>query len=67
MSWEYRVVRNQGYFTIYRVYAPNQWTENPHAGADDPEDLRDDLMMMLGSLSKPVLEERDGKLVEVEE
>lgn len=67
MSWEYRVVRNRGYLTVYRVYGYKLWTKNPHPGGDDTQDLQDDLNMMLTALNKPVLEERDGKLMEVEE
>lgn len=67
MSWEYRVVRENGFFTIFRVYnSPFTWTPNPYPGGDDPEDLRDDLKMMLSGCDKPVLEERYGKLVEVD-
>jgi hypothetical protein len=74
MSWNYRVIRGGDpggvYYAIHEVYydadgEPNGWCE-----ADALADTRDDLFSVLERMNeaakKPVLEVREGKLVEVE-
>ena len=80
MHWNYRVIRSQQDRDAEAVYAihecyyetpgdkiPTSWTEQP---ADLLSETRSGLLLvmskMAGAVGKPVLEERDGKLVEVE-
>ena len=78
MSWNYRVIRSpnaeEGYsFAIHGVYGseasgePRSWTENPvDVSAENLDGLRWVLDRMRDALSKPILEERNGKLLVVE-
>jgi hypothetical protein len=80
MSWSYRVIRvpnetsKSGYsFAIHEVYysessgEPRSWTEHSvEVSAEDLDGLRWVLDRMQDALSKPILEERNGKLYVVE-
>ena len=73
MRWEYRVVRNKSdnryWFDIREVYDDGEgWTMNEIAPAGETlDELRNDLIHMLVATSKPVLEEKNGRLVKVKE
>lgn len=79
MTWNYRVIRKKyddGYgYHIHECYyhdgestggIPHSWSEGaiPAYGCSVAE-LSNDLTRMLRALSLPILEERDGELVEV--
>ncbi len=76
MSWCYRVVRVyprrpssdrklRPWMGIREVYDDDRYTEhNSDAGGETLAELRDDLNCMLAALDKPILEVKDGKLVE---
>lgn len=78
MTWEYRVVKHicgdwesLPWFTIYEVYHNGNdelsWTVKSKAPiGDSPDELRVDLKMMLRAFDLPILEEKDGTLVEVD-
>ena len=77
MTWEYRVVKHTCgaddfvWFVIYEVHCDGDdklsWTVvNKAPNGDTPDDLRNDLKMMLGAFNLPVLERIGGKLVEEE-
>lgn len=78
MSWNYRVIRTEEagepFYTIHECHyakkgdtIPTAWTEKP---ADVSSDTRTGLFWVLAimteAVAQPVLEERDGKLIEVE-
>ena len=77
MTWNHRVIRHKDalceyYYHIHEVHYNHNgdiegWTEQPVAVVgSDPEDIERALKHMLKCLNKPVLEEIDGKLEEVE-
>lgn len=75
-TWEYRVVRHTCkedrflWFAVYEVYSNGgklSWTVDHKAPiGDSVDELRADLKMMLKACDRPVLEEKNGTLVEVE-
>jgi hypothetical protein len=81
MSWNYRVIRSldpdadvepEYTYAIHEVYYSeddglSSWTQDPVAFfGDSLEDLRDMILIKLHrALTLPVLEVRDGKLVEL--
>lgn len=78
-TWGYRVVKHTPkvlpkeshvWFDICEVYCDRHgklsWTVEGKAPiGDSPDELKDDLNMMLNACDLPVLEEKDGTLLEV--
>lgn len=76
-TWNYRLVKHrtpvEDFYSIHEVYydengGVRSFTENgsnPN-GFETPEEVKNTLNMMLEAFSKPTLEEKDDKLVEVE-
>lgn len=77
MSWNHRVIRgednNEAWYAIHECYydksddVPTSWTVEPvDVSSDTRVGLFWVLAVMTEAVAKPVLEIRDGKLVEVE-
>ena len=77
MTWNYRVIRHKEpdgeyYYQVHEVYYDNQgeingWSTNASiVYGDSYQDLRHDMLMHRKAFDKPVLEEFEGKLLEVE-
>lgn len=76
MPWNYRVLRksldeSEYSYHIIEVYYDNDFNIKFHSGQQEPygesiEWISDDLHKMGLALNRPVLEEIDGELVEVE-
>lgn len=78
MSWNYRVIRatdpdGEDFFAMHECFydgpesaIPESWSAGPvRVTAETPDGLSWVLEQMKVARTKPVLEERDGKLVEV--
>ena len=72
MHWRYRVLRskaNVDRYGVHEVYhledGEISWTKDPvHPAGDTPEELREELNMMLAALDEPVLEERGDRIAD---
>lgn len=75
-TWNHRVIVNregsEDHYQIHEVHYDDEgkieaWTENAvRVGEDSKDELRMTLHRMLRALSKPILMEKDGKLVPYE-
>lgn len=78
MSWNHRVIRGEdeggAYYRIHECHydkkgdtIPTSWTEEPvHVQAETRSGLFWVLAVMTEAVARPVLEIRDGKLLEIE-
>lgn len=77
MTWNYRIIRRQfpsgGYeYSFHEVYYKRDrviefWSSNPIAPhGETVKELKTDHHHMLLAFDKPVLEEQDGKLIDVD-
>ena len=68
MSWSYRVVREAGVLTIREVYSSGLYsTDACHPLGLTLDELRGDIGRMRLAFRQPILEIRDGRLVQVSE
>jgi len=75
MSWNYRVIKttegSSSHYYLHEVYyddagQPDGSTVEPvFVSGENVEEIRQVLTQMLRDIKQPVLEERDGKLIEV--
>lgn len=80
MSWNHRIIKSKWTlkdmkgesFSIHEVYYdeknnPISWTENPiYLSAEHPQEIMDELIHIKTAFKRPILEEVEGKLVEVD-
>jgi hypothetical protein len=67
MTWNYRLMRRNGFLSIHEVYYKDDgkvrtWTEDPmEPGGDTVEEVQQDLKWMARALTKPILDYETGK------
>lgn len=77
-GWNYRIVMHEGfegrydpYPAIHEVYYEDDgsirsWSNQPiYLAANDAEELRGDIDLIIQAFDRPILTEMDGKLVEL--
>lgn len=71
--WNHRIIcrelENERVFNIHEVYYEDDeiigWTEEPvHPQGETPKELREELKMFQRAFDKPILIEKDNKLIE---
>lgn len=68
MSWQYRVVVEAGEYSLREVYSGGLWSGDPRPSLGDSlESLKADFTLMAQAFTRPVLEIRGERLVQVSE
>lgn len=68
MSWQYRVVREAGLLSIREVHSDGMFSGDPcYPSGETDAELSDNIALMLQAFSRPQLEVRGDRLVQVSE